>query len=127
MSYRIMFVVTAVVTILLGLAFLIVPSIVIEQFGVDDYASTRMVAQFFGTALIALGVVLWFAKDAADDASQRGMGIGVLIGAAAGLIVTIMAAVGGTLRAFSWIAILLYLLVGLGFAYLAFLKPRVKE
>ena len=127
MSYRIMFVITALVTVLLGLAFLIVPSIVIEQFGVDDYASTRMVAQFFGTALLALGVVLWFAKDAADDASQRGMGIGVLIGAAAGLIVTIIATVGGTLRALGWIAILLYLLVGLGFAYLVFLQPRVKE
>lgn len=127
MSYRIMFVITAVVTILLGLAFLIVPSIVIEQFGVDDYASTRMVAQFFGTALLALGVVLWFAKDAADDSSQRGMGIGVLIGAAAGLIVTIIATVGGTLRSLGWIAILLYLLVGLGFAYLVFLQPRVKE
>ena len=86
-----------------------------------------MVAQFFGTALLALGGVLWFAKDAADDASQRGMGIGVLIGSAAGLIVTILAAVGGSLRAFSWIAVLLYVLVGLGFAYLVFLKPAVKE
>jgi len=127
MSYRIMFIITALVTFLLGLAFLIVPSTVIELFRVDDYASTRMVAQFFGTALLTLGVVLWFAKDAADDASQRGMGIGVLIGAAAGLIVTILAAVGGSLRAFSWIAVLLYVLVGLGFAYLVFLKPAVKE
>ena len=127
MSYRIMFVITALVAFLLGLAFLIVPSIAIKQFGVDDYASTRMVTQFYGTAMLALGLVLWFAGSVTDEAAQRGMGIGVLVGAAAGLIVTILSTVGGTLRALGWVAMLLYVLIGLGFAYLIFLKPRIQE
>ena len=127
MSYRIMFVITALLTCLLGLAFLIVPSIAIKQFGVDDYASTRMVTQFYGTAMLALGVVLWFAGSVTDEAAQRGMGIGVLVGAAAGLIVTLLGTFGGTLRALGWVAMLLYVLVGLGFAFLIFLKPRMQE
>ena len=127
MSYRIMFVITSLVTFLLGLAFLIVPSIAIKQFGVDDYASTRMVTQFYGTAMLTLGLVLWFAGGVSDEGAQRGMGIGVLVGAAAGLIVTILATTGGTLRALGWAAMLLYVLVGLGFGYLIFLKPRTTE
>lgn len=127
MSYRIMFVISALVAVLLGLAFLIVPSIAIKQFGVDDYASTRMVTQFFGTALLALGPVLWFAGSVTDEAAQRGMGIGVLVGAAAGLIVTILGTVAGTLRALGWVAMLLYVLTGLGFAYLIFLRHHIQE
>ena len=125
MSYRIMFVMTSLVAFLLGLAFLIVPSIAIKQFGVDDYASTRMVTQFYGTSMLALGLVLWFAGNVTDEAAQRGMGIGILVGAAAGLIVTILGTSGGTLRALGWVAMLLYVLTGLGFAYLIFLRPRI--
>lgn len=127
MSYRVLVVITALVTFLLGLAFLIVPSMAIKQFGVDDYASTRMVTQFYGTAMLALGLVLWFASSIADEAAQRGIGIALLVGAVAGLVVTILATVGGTLRASSWIAMGLYVLVGLGFAYLVFLKPRMTQ
>lgn len=127
MTYRILFVLNAIVAALFGLAFLIVPSLVIKQFGVDDYASTRLVAQFFGTAMLALGLAVWFAKDIAEEAVQRGIGIALLIGSAAGLIVTILGTVSGTLRAFAWLAMVLYVLFGLGYAYLIFLRPRMRE
>ena len=127
MSYRILFVLNAIVAFLFGVAFLVMSSMVIEQFGVDDYASTRLVAQFFGTAMLALGLVLWFAKDITQEAVQRGIGIALLIGAAAGLIVTVIGTVAGTLRALSWVAMLVYGLFALGYAYLVFLRPRVQE
>jgi hypothetical protein len=83
--------------------------------------------QFFGTAMLALGIVLWFAKDVADDAVARGFAIALLVGALAGLIITIIGTVSGTLRSFGWVAMLIYVLFGLGYAYLVFLRPRMKE
>ena len=127
MSYRILFVLNAIVAFLFGVAFLVMSSMVIEQFGVDDYASTRLVAQFFGTAMLALGLVLWFARDITQETVQRGIGIALLIGAAAGLIVTIVGTVAGTLRELSWVAMLIYGLFVLGYAYVVFLRPRVQE
>ena len=127
MSYRIMFVLSALIAFAAGAAFLIVPSILIKQFGVDDYASTQMVARFFGTALLALGLVLWFAKDVPDGSAQKGMGIALLVGAVAGLVVTLVGSVGGALRTNAWIAMLIYAVTGLGFAYLVFLKPGARE
>lgn len=127
MTYRILFVLNAIVAFLFGVAFLVVSSMVIKQFGVDDYASTRLVAQFFGTAMLALGLVLWFAKDITQETVQRGIGIALLIGAAAGLIVTIIGTVAGTLRSLSWAAMLIYGIFALGYAYLVFLRPRVQE
>ncbi|MDQ2692961.1 MAG: hypothetical protein M3Y68_13065, partial [Chloroflexota bacterium] len=78
MNYRTLFLLNSLLIFLLGAAFLVVPSLAIGQFGVDNYASTTMVAQFFGTALLAVGLLLWFAKDVTDEAVQRGMSIALL-------------------------------------------------
>lgn len=129
MSYRILFVIDAVLAFLFGLAFLFVPERVLGLFGTTEkYASTLLLARFFGTALLALGLVLWFAKDA-EEGVLRGVGIALIVGALAGLIVTLLGTFssGAVIRSNSWIAMLLYLLAGLGSAYLVFLGPRLRE
>lgn len=125
MNYRTLFLLNSLLIFLLGAAFLVVPSLAIGQFGVDNYASTTMVAQFFGTALLAVGLLLWFAKDVTDEAVQRGMSIALLVAALAGLVVTVIGTVGGILRSNEWIAILAYVLFGFGVAFLVFMKPRL--
>ena len=112
---------------LLGAVFLVVPTLAIGQFGVDTYTSTRMMAQFFGTAMLALGLLLWFVRDVASEAMQRGMAVAMLVGALAGLFVTALGSFAGTLRTKGWMAILVYILFGLGYALLLFLKHGVKQ
>lgn len=129
MSYRIMFVISALIAFLAGLAFLIVPERALGLFGTTEkYVSTLLLARFFGTAMVALGLILWFAKDA-EAGVQRGMGIALIIGAAAGLIVTFLGTFSSSavIRSNGWIAMLVYLLAGLGFAYLVFMKPRTQQ
>jgi hypothetical protein len=127
MNYRTLFVINAFVAFLFGVAFLFVPTLAMKQFGVDNYASTRMLAEFFGTAMLALALVLWFAKDITDESVLRGMGVALLLGDLAGLVVSVLGTVGGTLRTNGWMIMVLYALFGLGFAYLVFLRPRMKE
>lgn len=126
MNYRTLFVINSFFAFLFGAAFLFVPSLAMKQFDVDNYASTKLLAEFFGAAMLALGLLLWFAKDVTDEGVLRGMGIALLIGDLAGLVVAILGATGGTLRTNGWIPMLAYLFFGLGSAYLVFLKPRVK-
>jgi hypothetical protein len=124
MNYRTLFLLNSFIAFLIGAAFLVVPARVIDQFGVDNYASTKMVAQFFGTAMMAVGLLLWFAKDVSDEAVKRGMGIALLVAAVAGLVVTVIGAAGGILRTNGWIVMIVYILFGLGYAFLVFMKPR---
>lgn len=129
MSYRILFVLNAIVAFLFGVAFLIVPERVLGLFGTtEQYASTLLLARFFGTAMLALGLVLWFAKDA-QEAVQRGIGIALIVGALAGLIVVLIGTLSSSavIRSNGWIAMLIYLLTGVGSAYLVFLRPRMTE
>jgi hypothetical protein len=125
MNYRTLFLLNSLLIFLLGATFLVVPSLAIGQFDVDNYASTKMVTQFLGTALLAVGLLLWFAKDVTDEAVQRGMSIALLVAALAGLVVTVIGMAGGILRSNEWNAILAYVLFGLGYAFLVFMKPRL--
>ena len=70
-----MFLMNALLAVLLGLAFLVVPSRVLGQFGVDGYAATKLISQFFGTAMLGLGLLLWFAKDVTKANLQKGWGL----------------------------------------------------
>lgn len=124
MNYHRMFLVNALIAVLLGLGCLLVPSRVLGQFGVDGYAATKLVSQFLGTAILALGLLLWFAKDVTDASLQRGMGIALLVGAAAGLALTIAGASSGILRTNWWIASVIYAVLALAYGYLVFQKPN---
>jgi hypothetical protein len=42
--------------------------------------------------MLGLGLLLWFAKDVSDANLQKGMAIALLIGAAAGLSITVAGA-----------------------------------
>jgi hypothetical protein len=127
MNFRIMFLINALIAALLGLGLLVIPERILGPFGVDVYAATKLAAQYFGTAMLALGLLLWFAKDVSEENLQQGMAIALMVGAAAGLIVTAIGATSDVLRSNGWIAMLVYLLFGLAYAYLVFMKkPRVE-
>lgn len=129
MSYKVMFVLNAIVALALGLAFLFVPAMVLDQFHAEAYASTVLIGRFFGTAMVALGLLLWFAKDVTDEKALRGMGIALFVGAVLGLIVNVIgvSSASGVIRSNGWITILVYAVFALGYGFLLFLKPRMKE
>lgn len=124
MNYRIMFFINALIAVLLGLGFLVVPDKILDQLGVDGYAATKLLSQFFGTAMLGLGLLLWFAKDVTDTTLQKGMGIALLVGALAGLLITVMGTTSGVLRANWWMALVVYAILGLAYGYLLFQKPK---
>jgi hypothetical protein len=126
MSYRMMFMINALVAFLFGLGFLLVPTRVLGLFDTETFVSTLLVSRFFGTAMLTLGLLLWFAKDVADAAVQRWMAIALLVGAAAGLIVTVIGtfASNAVIRSNGWMAMAIYVLFGLGYVYLVFLQRQ---
>jgi hypothetical protein len=124
MKNRTMLSIHAVISVLPGLSFLMLPGMVLDPFGVDKYAETRLISEVIGTALLGLGVLLWFARDVAEADLRKGMGIAVLIGAAAGLIVPAMGPTSGILLSNWRLAMLIYTSLGVANVYLVFQKPQ---
>lgn len=127
MSYKVIFVINALVAVVFGIAFLVVPTIALRQFGVDEYASTKLILQFFGTGLLTIGLLTWFAKDVVDANVQKGMGVAMLIGSLAGLVMSIIGVATGSVRILGWLVIVIYAVFTLAYGFLLFLRPRMKE
>lgn len=129
MSYKFLFVLNALVSAVLGAAFLIVPARALGFFDTEAYAATLLVARFFGTALVSLGLLLWFVKDVTDESVQKGMAWALLISSVLGLIVNVIGVspASGVIRTNGWITIIVYVLFALGYGFMLFMKPKMKE
>lgn len=129
MSYKLMIILNMVVALGFGLAFLVVPESALGFFGAETYVSNLLLGRFFGSAMVSIGLLLWFAKDIEDTNIQRGMGIALMVSAILGLIVNVIGVspASGVIRSNGWITIIVYVLFALGYAFLVFLKPKMKE
>ena len=130
MSYKIMFTLNAVVALLAGLVLLIVPTTVLTQIGTSErYVSTILATRFVGAATITIGLLLLLVSGVAVEAVQKNLGFGMLASTVVGLVLTIIGSASkqAVIRTNSWILIVVFILFALGYGFLLFLKPRMKE
>jgi hypothetical protein len=80
----------AVLAVIQGIGFVMVPDEVASAYGLATSASTLLTAQLFGGALLAWGVIVWFTRDFSGEA-VRGVLIGTVIGDVVSLIIAAMA------------------------------------
>jgi hypothetical protein len=122
-----MFVLNAVVVAVVGLIFFIIPETALSLLGTSErYVSTILAVRFIGIAMITIGALLWFVKDIADAVIQKNLGFALLGNTVFALILTIIASLS-VIRSNSWIPIVVFVLFGLGYGFLLFLKPKMKE
>jgi len=109
--------VASVIAVLFGLAFLLAPTAAASVYGVPAEPHTSLIAQFFGTTLIAIGVVQWVAKDFRDRDAVRGILIAAIVGDGLGLIVNLLGTFQGLLNGMAWTTTIIYVLLIVGAAY----------
>ena len=113
----------AVIALVFGIGFVLVPGTMGTLYGMTPGPEVNLAGQFFGVELIAVGLLCWLARDVSDSAAQRAMILAFLIADVIGLIVSIMGTLSGVFNAVGWSAVVIYLVLSLGFAYFQFMKP----
>lgn len=130
MSYKLLFVLSAILAVIIGLGFLIVPDRALPLLGTtEQYVSTLVAARFFGFALFGMGLVLWFAKDVADEKVQKNLGIANLVISVIGLGLSLYGTMAGNavIRTNAWVPIVIFLLGALAYGFMLFLKPNMAK
>lgn len=61
-----MVLINAFLAVLLGIGFLVMPGRMLSQLGGDEYVTPRLISQLFGTAMLGLGLLLWFVQDVTE-------------------------------------------------------------
>lgn len=117
MAIRTFLAILAVLGVVHGVAFLIVPDQVAISYGLPPSAPVALMAKFFGGALIAWCGMLWMARNFRDEAAVRAVLTCTAIADAIGFLTAIAATVSGAFNAMGWIAVAIYAFGTCGSAY----------
>jgi hypothetical protein len=117
MSIRLYLSVAAVMAILCALAFLVIP--VQASLFFSDFAEARSVLylRVCGAAVLAWGLIVWFARDFRDWYSIRSVLIASVVGLAINIIINFVATMQGWLNGNAWGSTVLLFLLLLGGIY----------
>lgn len=122
MKFRTMLVINAVIALGYSLSSLLVPATLLSIYGITQGPAAILMSRFFGVALLAIGVLTLLARDITSNDARRAIIIALLISDAVGVLVTAQGTLSGVMSAVGWSAFGIYLLLGLGYAYLLFAK-----
>jgi hypothetical protein len=108
MTARIFLTISSIFAMLYGLGFLLLPGPSIALYGTEPEAHLVLIVRFFGSALLAFGVLEWFGKDFRDWQAVRAVLSAVVILNGVGLLVTLWGMTQGLFNSMVWSSILVY-------------------
>jgi hypothetical protein len=123
MKLKSMLIFNTIVALVFGIPFVLIPATMAGMYGLTPSPGTDLAGQFFGVTLIGVGLICWLARNVADHAAQRAIVLAQLVAAVIGVIVAVMGTISGVMSAVGWSAVVIYLLLTLGYAYFQFAKP----
>jgi hypothetical protein len=123
MKLNALMIVNAIIAVVFGVAFVVVPGQLQSLYGVTGDAALRYVGQLLGAALLTVAVVAWHARNAPDSPARRAIVLGLAVGSTVGFVVALLGQLGGVVNALGWSTVAIYLLLALGFWYFAFQRP----
>jgi small-conductance mechanosensitive channel len=122
MKFRTFMTIYALVSILFGLGFVLVPGLVLSIYGVETDLAFRYIGQLFGAALISLAVLAWSSKDASVSEARKMSVLPLLVGEAIGFVLALIGQLNGALNVLGWSVVVVYLFLGIGLAYYYFAR-----
>jgi uncharacterized RDD family membrane protein YckC len=117
-------VLNAIVALVFGLGFLLLPGSVLSMYGATPGPQINLTAQLFAVELIHIGVLAWLIRKVADGLAKRAIILAGLVANLLGLIISLIGTVSGVVNALGWSAVVIYIILALGYAYFQFMGPR---
>ena len=127
MKLKILFIITAICAVVFGVAFLIIPTELYSLYAVDSTEGLNYMGQLFGAALIGLGLIAWFARNATDSDARKAIVLSFFIADGIGFIVALIGQINSIVGPLGWLTVAIYLLLTIGFGYNQFSKPSSSE
>ncbi len=113
--------ITAIVGLLFGLAYLILPAQLLGFFGVMADDAAVLAGRFFGGAILGYGVLAWLARDLEESVSRRVIARTLFVTMALGAILSLVGVLSGVFSAAGWVGVLILLVLALVFGYFGFM------
>ena len=115
--------IAAVLALVFGLAFILVPAQLLALYGVTLEQGGQWVGRYLGSAFLGIGVLTWLGRKAAPGEGLRAILLGSFVLGVTGLVVAVLDSILGVGNALAWSTVVIYLFLTVGFGYFQFVKP----
>ena len=122
MKFSLFMTIAAVVGLVFGLGFLILPDQLMSAYGVDLGEAGSWVARYLGSAFIGIGVLTLLARNAGKSEALDAILTGSFVLAITGLIVAFLDGINGVSNSLTWFTVVIYVYLTVGFGYFRFMK-----
>ncbi len=122
MKIKTLMVISAVVFVVFGLAFIIMPERLLLMYGNPVDAPMKYLGQLFGASHIGFAVLSWSARNSSDSSARNAIILALFIGHGIGFIVALIGQLNGVVNALGWSTTAIYFLISAGFGYFRFKK-----
>jgi len=124
MKLGLWFTINAVIAVLFGLGFILMPAQLLSLYAVELPVQGIFVAQLYGCALLGFGIITGMLRNATPSSGEvRAVLLGLLVSELLGFAFSLWYQLQGMANSLGWLTVVLYLVLGLGFAYFYFKKP----
>jgi len=117
MKIKTLLIINAVVAVLFGLAFVILPVLLMEWYGNAVEEPMKYVGQLFGAALITIGLLSYSLRNIEKNGIRRAIVLSFFLGYAVGFVVTLIGQLGEVVNNLGWSTVGIYFLLMVGFGY----------
>ncbi len=125
MKLSTLFAVTAIIALLFGLSFVLIPAMLLSLYGVEVNANGIQLARLLGAAFIGFGIISWLVRDSGWTAELRAIVLAFAVTDLLGFGISLTGQLQGISNALGWSTVVIYLLIGLGFGYFYLRPPRI--
>ena len=127
MKLKTLMIINAIVAIVFGVTFVIVPAQAYSLYDMTANAQLNLMGQLFGAALIGFALLTWMARNATDSDARRAIVLALFIADGIGFVVALIGQLSNVVNALGWSTVAIYLLLALGFGYFQFFKPASSQ
>jgi len=122
MKLSVLFLITAIVSFIYGVAFIVVPEWSLGLYGVTPDTVGQFLARYLGASFLGFTALTYLARNSAASDARRALVLGMFIATLLGLIVGVWDAFAGMANNLVWLTVAIYLLLALGYGYFGFVK-----
>ena len=123
MKLKTLLVIKAIVCLVFGALFVLVPGPLMSIYGVTLGAGGMLVARLYGASLLGNLVLTWCVRNEAESEALRAILLALVVYDAVGFVVALVAQFSGVMNALGGLIVALYGVLTLGFGYFRLMEP----
>ena len=123
MKLNALFTIAAVLTVLFGIGFVVMPDTLLSFYGVTMNEAGLYTARLLGAEFLAFAIIAWMVRNSSGSSELNAIVLAFAVGDIIGFVISLVYQLQGIANALGWSTVAIYLLLGLGFGYFVWKKP----